>query len=119
MTDTTAATAPIVLRAPAEFRYDIADRFRDDLIQAETAGNDRVVVDFTDVVRIDYYAMCILVGRWWQTHERYGWTRLASVSDSVREQARNWGLEKRFTLYPTVEAALADEIAAACGVEET
>ena len=83
------------------------------LIEAIEDGRSRVVVDLSDVSFLDSTALGVLIGAVKRLHSRDGALAIVNVDANIAKTFEITGLDKIFTIVPTVEDALRsfDELA--------
>jgi anti-sigma B factor antagonist len=95
---------------PAEGELDLyaAPALRDQLLSAVNNGKHFLVLDLSAVTFIDSSGFAVLVGALKRVRAYGGGLRVVGADASVQSSMRISGLDRVITMYPDLDAALAD-----------
>lgn len=105
--DTSVVGGRTVVQVVGEIDVYTAPQLRERLDREIEAGRYDLVVDLSDVTFMDSTGLGVLVGRLKQIRLGDGSMRLVCTSDRVLKVFVITGLDKVFTIYPTVAEAVA------------
>lgn len=95
-----------VVRLSGEIDLDTGALVRDALLNTISAGGHRLVLDMTEVTFIDSSGLNVLVSTYRRLQLVDGDIRLVISSNRVLDTFQMTGLDRFFTIAPTVEDAL-------------
>jgi anti-sigma B factor antagonist len=104
-----------VVAAGGEVDLYAAPSLRESLLSAITAGHYFIALDFSQVTFIDSSGFAVIVGALKRLRAEGGELRIAGAVTSVRSAMRLSGLARIIALYPSVDEAVRDQVAADVG----
>jgi anti-sigma B factor antagonist len=99
-----------IIEATGEMDMATAPQLREEIIDLVTAGPRRVLLDVSRVSFLDSSGLSVLVGGLKRLREHGATLELVGPQERVLKVLRITGLTKTFTIFDTVDAALAQGI---------